>query len=176
MKSLVKKWGYTLIVISVNWEGNKSIRECVRATEKQIKSYENHEQSVILGFSFGACILALLLKKMSFKKAIFCSISPYFKEDMPFWLPNDIKIIEKYFRSDRFAQSLMKETFPITHAQPATFLVGSREGKECIGRAQKSFDLWKGKKEIFVIPNANHNIGNEHYLRQLKALLGIRNK
>ncbi|MEK7069364.1 MAG: hypothetical protein AAB447_01445 [Patescibacteria group bacterium] len=171
IKSLAKKLDYTPVVISVDWEGNKSIQECVRVTEKQIKHYGSTEQSTILGFSFGACILALLLKKVSFKKAIFCSISPYFKEDMSLWPEKEAKETRKYFRGDRFAQSLMKESFPIPTEQPVVFLVGSKEGAMCISRAQRSLDLWKGTKELFVILHANHNIGNVHYLKQLRSIL-----
>lgn len=171
VRSLAKKLDYTPVVISVDWEGNESIQECVRATEKQIKYYGKPEQSTILGFSFGACILALLLKKYHFKKAIFCSLSPYFKEDIPLWPSKIMEEIQKEIGSDPFVKSLAKETFPVISDQSALFLVGAKEGDVCIGRAQRSSDLWKGKKKLHIIQDAIHNVGNTHYIKFIERIL-----
>lgn len=168
---IAKKLGYNPIVIPVDWEGRKSIRTCVRDTAREISKHGDTKDATILGFSFGACILALFLEKYHFKKVIFCSISPYFKEDMPLWSPKFLKIIQKEFKNDPFATSLMKETFPVIKNQSSVFLVGSKEGEVCIGRSKRSFALCESKKELNVIQDAVHNVGNRHYLKRIEKIL-----
>ena len=170
LKTVFAKCGYYAVFLTVDWKADASIRAVATTVNKELKSYGDTKDTLLLGFSFGACIVALVSKKHTFKQVLFCSISPYFKDDLSLWSLKTLQKIKKYFGDEVFPKSLMRETFPAVKNQSAIFLVGSKEG-ECIDRAKRAFDVWEGKKKLVVIPTANHNLTNIHYLRRIKRIL-----
>ncbi len=126
---------------------------------------DDTQDSVILGFSFGADIAVLSTKTHNFSKLILCSISPYFKEDIKY-LPT---LTEKYLGKKRM-KAFQKQDFPKNTIISAIFLSGSEEKVLFPNSNRKYFDLWKGDKKYIIVLNSGHDISTPNYIKEIKDL------
>lgn len=131
---------------------------------KQIPDTSSNDY--ILGFSFGAYITAVLAPKKRARGYIFCSLSPYFKED----IVNIPEKTKKYF-GKILMDSFKKYSFPKNTAGQAWFLVGSEDWDLAISRAKLSYHQWKGKKKIFLIKDAGHQLSHPSFVSRIKEIL-----
>ena len=161
-----KQNGYAVFPIKIDWQENKTINEYAKEAMKAIKETTASSFSVsILGFSFGAYIVALLSKTIEFEKIYFCSVSPYFKDDMEY-IPQEAK---DYF-GKKFMKSLSNQNFPNTSRAKAFFFVGGSDWPLAIERMEKSYKLWKGRKEKFIISKVEHDISDPFYIKTIVSL------
>ncbi len=159
-----KKAGFLVVPINIKWEKDKTMSNFIRQADSQIPS--NITQSYILGFSFGAYIASLLSTKKLAKGYIFCSISPYFKDDLKY-IPNQTK---KYF-GKILMNSFKKYSFPQKTKSKAWFLVGDKEWDLTIKRVKKSYDNWGGQKKLYIINSAQHKLSHPKYIEKVKYIL-----
>jgi alpha/beta superfamily hydrolase len=166
LANLVKKAGYLVVPIEIEWD-RTTITDWIDQANGAIQEKLGNE-GVILGFSFGACVAAQLAAYYPNFTIIFASLSPYFQDN----LKNIPVSAQKYFgkrRMESFAQTKFKPG-----NNKAYFLMGEKDwdyGKRVI---KKRFGSWKGKKEIYFIPEIDHYIGHEEYLDKIEDI--IKNK
>lgn len=159
-----KELGFMIIPVHIRWKLHTLMSDFVRQAQETIASAT--AEDYILGFSFGAYIAAILAIKKKFKGYIFCSISPYFKDDLQY-IPEKTK---KYF-GEIFMGSLKKYSLPKGGLNRAWFLIGDKDWEIAIQRAYKAFKIWKGEKKLYIIKGAGHELSNKNYIKQIKTIL-----
>lgn len=157
--------GYIVKKIEISWDTDKVMDDYVAEALSQIKENEGEMVSG-LGFSFGAYILALISPIINFNSLFFCSLSPYFKDDL-------INIPEEAKKElgEKFIKNIEKNVFPNISKAKAVFLVGENDWPQALDRTNKSFNLWQGQKEIVRIPNVGHDFGTPEYKNALSKVL-----
>lgn len=158
---LAVKSGYTTKLIEVNWGQTPDM--WLAKTKKQLNN--STKKDVILGFSFGAYIAAVLSPKIKSSKFIFCSISPYFLDDKK----NLPKLAYKYL-GEKLINELTKNKFPTTSKSPAAFLIGDKDLEIVIKRTKKSYRAWNGPKKMVIVKNVGHALG-KRYLKEINKLM-----
>ena len=161
-----KMLGFTNIPIHIRWKLHVPMSYFIRQAEEKILAAVPMPEDYILGFSFGAYIIAVLALKKKFKGYIFCSLSPYFKDDLQY-IPEETK---KYF-GKIFMNSLSQYSFPKNSNGRAWFIVGDKDWNIAIQRTHKAYRMWKGEKEIHVIKSVGHELWNERYAKKIKTIL-----
>src|SRR3989344_7704712 len=81
ISKILKKEGYYPIVVVIPWK-NSTISQ---SAEYFLREYQKVEakKKYILGFSLGAMVAFLVSTKVKTAGLILCSLSPYFREDLP---------------------------------------------------------------------------------------------
>jgi esterase/lipase len=102
---LFKKADFKVIPIKIVWSLDMDITDYINQANKQIPNISKNDY--VLGFSFGAYIASILSKKKKVKGFIFCSLSPFFKENIKN-IPEETK---KYF-GQKMINSFKKYSFP----------------------------------------------------------------
>ncbi len=162
---LAQNKGYVTKKIEINWDTDKVMDDYVAETLSQIK--ENEGEMVLgIGFSFGAYILALISPQINFHSLFFCSLSPYFNDDLV-----DIPEEAKNELGEKFIKNIEKNIFPTVSKAKAVFLVGEKDWSQALERTKKSFNLWQGEKESICIPNIGHDFDTPEYKNTLSNLL-----
>ncbi len=162
---LAEKKGYVIKKIEINWDIDKVMDDYIAEAFSQIK--ENEEEVLCgLGFSFGAYILALISPRIKFSSLFFCSLSPYFKDDMV-TIPDEAKTE----LGEKFIKNVEKNIFPNKSKARATFLVGEKDWPQAIERAKKSFNLWSGEKQSISIQDIGHDFDTVQYREALSKVL-----
>lgn len=89
---------------------------------------------------------------------ILCSLSPYFKEDLP----------SSRFHCDTVAKK--------TKAKQILMLYGAKEAKSLIKRATEAFDqISSAHKYLIPIRETEHNIGDKKYLNIIHQVAKVLN-
>ncbi|OJI08512.1 hypothetical protein BK005_00700 [bacterium CG10_37_50] len=161
---LARKTGFEVNPVNILWEKNMDMTDFVVQADKKIPN--DSSDDYILGFSFGAYIVSILSKKKKIKGIIFCSISPYFKEDL-----KDIPLESKEYFGKKMMDSFKRYTFPKKIKSTAWFLIGEKDWPLTISRAQKSFKLWGGIKSMEVIKGAGHSLDDKKYFNAIKKII-----
>ena len=155
-----KQKGYRVVEVNPTWERN-TIDKWLNEFNSVVEENE-HSESVVVGFSFGAYICALSSANHHFKKIIFCSLSPYFKDDIG-KLPAKATTLFGKRRINAFS----KYEFPASINIPAIFMVGSADIPLVIERVKKSYNKWSGEKKLNVVKDAPHDISHPEYIKAL---------
>jgi hypothetical protein len=50
-------------------------------------------------------------------------------------------------------------------------MIGEKDWPLAIERAEKSFNKWKGEKELIVVKNAGHELKHADYVREIKKVI-----
>lgn len=112
--------GLEIVPVNINWSSKMDMTDFIAQVDSKIP--DSIDDSYVLGFSFGAYITAVLAKKKNAKGYIFCSASPYFKENL-----KDIpEKTRKYFGETMF-ESFKKYSFPKDVESEAWFLIGEND-------------------------------------------------
>ena len=159
-----KKADFMVVPVNILWDQNMDMVDFVDQADRKIP--DDCQSDYILGFSFGAYIVSILSKKKKAKGVIFCSISPYFKEDL-----KDIPRESKDYFGKKMMDSFKRYTFPKKVMSDAWFLVGRKDWPLAISRTQRSFDLWGGKKSLKVIKGVGHDLGNKKYSTVVEKII-----
>ena len=153
-----------IVPVNIKWEMGVSMSKFIEQADKQIP--DNIESDYIFGFSFGAYIASVLSTKKKAKGYIFCSISPYFKDDLKF-IPEETK---KYF-GKVLMDSFKNYSFPKNAKGKAWFLIGDKDWEIAKNRAKKSYDVWRGEKEINIIKGVGHELSNPDYIKIIERII-----
>lgn len=164
VKKLAKNYGYIVKPLNIKWEERVVMSKYINELKKLLTA--NAESDYILGFSFGALILAAISSEKNFSKYIFCSMSPYFSDD----IKNIPRESQNYF-GKRFINDLKKISFPSENKNEAWFIVGKKDWTQAAHRAEKSYKLWQGKKRIIHVENAGHEMTSSKYIKALEKAL-----
>lgn len=154
--------GLEVVTVKVDWDLD-NIDTAIQQVDSQIP---NNSRDYILGFSFGSYVTAILSSKKKLKGYFFCSLSPYFKEDL-------LRIPQKWKDElgKKMVISLGQHSFPSKSKASAWFIYGDKEGKEVSDRAQSAYAIWKGKKELIIIKGVNHNLTSSKYSSAINELV-----
>ncbi|HWC57751.1 MAG TPA: alpha/beta hydrolase [Candidatus Paceibacterota bacterium] len=159
--------GIQTVHVEMQWKKNNPQRFS-DYTEQFLRAFKKPKNSkiYILGFSYGATIAFLTAAKTKPNALILCSLSPYFEEDL-----KDLKQAwVKWFRRN-FTQSDYSFTKLAPKIKSKTYLlVGDKEDAACLVRAKDA------KRKILnstlvIAKGAQHNIGQESYLKALKRVI-----
>jgi len=155
--------GYTKIVeVNPKWKYRTASNWC-NDVKKSIVYLEPDEMTVV-AFSFGAYISLLLAKDLRFKKVLFCSFSPYFKEHLA-----HIPEIAKQFLGKRRINDFKNYSLPSKlSSKKNIFLFGEKEWPYAISEASKYSK--KQKSTFKLVKGAVHEL-NDEYLKEIKSLL-----
>jgi alpha/beta superfamily hydrolase len=151
-----KGQGLRVVPVSIDWSDKMNMDDYIKQAEDKIPNKVS--QDYILGFSFGAYIAAILSSKKKARGYFFCSISPYFKENIKS-IPEESKA---YFGKD-FMDSLQKHSFPKNGEGQAWFFIGKEDWKLAIEVAKDAYKKWHGKKKLFMISDAGHQLDHKKY-------------
>lgn len=119
----------------------------------------------ILGFSFGALIAFLTETETKPDAVLFCSLSPYFKEDYKKIKPAWLRWWKKNFNNEFVFNDLVKGVTTKAH-----FIAGDREDKSVQLRAQAAKRKLKNCT-LNIAKGAAHNINNKAYLNEIKDII-----
>lgn len=165
--SFFKEKGIKPLPLNINWKRTSVsdwFPEALNFYEQNCKG----EEVYMLGFSFGAMIALLLAQQVKVKKLFVCSLSPYFKEDLPFLKEWWKKSLGKKKIRDFSNLSFSKIKIPST---TTVYLIkGSLEGAEIDRRFDQAKKKFKPKKSV-SIESVNHDISDKKYLETIKNLL-----
>lgn len=75
--------GFKIIKIKISWK-YKTMSDYVEEFIKQFNQHNIEDEIYLLGFSFWAIISFIASTQFQIKAQLLCSLSPYFKEDLPF--------------------------------------------------------------------------------------------
>ena len=159
--------GITPIHVEIDWE-HSNPKRFVDYTEQFLKVYKKpkNTETYILGFSYGAMIAFLTASKTKPTALIFCSLSPFFEEDLVDLKPSWVRWWRKNFKESdysftKIAPKIKSKTY---------LIVGEKEDESCIIRAKDA------KKKIqdshlSIAKGAKHKIGEQEYLEAVKRLI-----
>ena len=156
---ILKKDGYSPILVNIPWK-KATILENTKYFLKEYKKI-NSKNKYILGFSFGAMIAFIASTKVRSNGLILCSLSPFFKEDLPV-----SKIVAKKnkdfykLRSVSLAKKIKSEQI--------LMMYGAQEARSLIRRANDTFNhISSANKFLFSIYKTEHDIGDKRYLNKI---------
>lgn len=161
---ILKSERYCPILVDIPWK-NTTISQ---NTEYFLKLYKKTEakKKYILGFSYGAMIAFIASTKVSSAGLILCSLSPYFKEDLPKINKNLSLLMTSRYEdfSKLHCETLAKKI----KTKKILMLYGSQEARTLIKRVTGAFDQISSKKKHLIrISKTKHEIGNKKYLNTI---------
>lgn len=136
----------------------------VAQAESKIKKLP--EERYILGFSLGAYIAAVLSQKVDANGFFFCSISPYFKENL-----KDTPAETRKYWGQKIMRSFGRYSFPGNVSARAWFLMGDKDWEIAQKAIIGFYKKWKGKKSLIWINNAGHELSHPTYEKQISDLI-----
>ncbi len=155
---MLKIEGYSPILMNIPWQTSSFLQN----TDYFVSQYKKirREKKYILGFSFGAMLAFVASTKVSSQGLILCSLSPYFKED----LPKDLLDYYEDFSKIR-CQTLAKKL----KAKQVLMLYGTREAPKLKKRVSLAYNqISKKNKSLISVSKTEHNIGDRRYLRTIR--------
>jgi len=159
-----RKSGLIVMPVNIKWSSKMDITDFINQANKKIP--DNSDSDYIIGFSLGAYIAAILSESKNAKGYIFCSISPYFKENLKL-IPQESK---KYW-GVKIMKSFNKYNFPTKSKAQAWFFMGDKDWEIAQNAIKIFHKKWKGKKSLKYIKNVGHELSHPNYLKELKNLI-----
>ncbi len=164
---MFQKRGIKPIIVGIDWK-RKVMSDYVAQFLKEAEKCDAKE-IYILGFSFGAVISFISSQKINPKTQILCSLSPYFKEDLPhirarwknFMGKKRIADFECNFSAKKIAKSTKCKTY---------LLAGTEEGIEVERRFKATGKEIKNCESIKV-HGSKHDISNPEYLNEISKII-----
>jgi len=124
-----------------------------------LKKIDTNNTTVVC-FSLGAYITLLAAEQVSFRKVIFCSISPFFREQ----LASAPDAAKQYFGKRRVTDFGKHRLPKQLKTRQTVFLFGSLEWPHAIVESERLALLYRAKHEL--VQNAEHELSDE-YLREI---------
>jgi hypothetical protein len=150
--------------VNIHWSTKLDITDFIDQASSKIP--DSIPNDYILGFSIGAYIAAILSTRKNAKGYIFCSLSPYFKDNLKN-IPEDTK---EYW-GKKMMTSFTKYEFPTQVTQHAWFLIGSKDWEIAIEATKDYYKKWLGRKKLFLIKDAGHELVHPNYMEKIKSIL-----
>jgi len=164
----VQKQGYTVIPLQISWK-YRTMSDYMAEFRAQATKHTKDDNITLLGFSFGAYIAFLAATEIPVDNLLLCSLSPYFKEDLPTLRRSWKAYMGKHRIGDFKNYSFDKLSQKIA-AKNITLIHGEFECYELIHRVH---DAQKKLKHAKVIPleKTKHDISQKIYINTIKKLL-----
>jgi len=166
--SMFRERGIKPIHIEMRWRPAKpeSFQNYIKQFLKKYKKPKN-TKVYVLGFSFGALTAFLSESKAKPTAMILCSLSPYFKEDIPklpkswsrWWNKN---YPDSEYSFNQLAPRIKTKIFLVT---------GDKEGPEVARRVRSAKKLIK-ESSLTIAKGAKHRISRKEYLVGVKKVIG----
>ncbi len=168
IESFFQAKNFQTVMVDIDWK-YKTLSDYVAQFEKiYLENVKKDDQICFLGFSLGAMIALISSEKLKPKFQILCSLSPYFKEDLPriknwwkvFWGKRRMEDFAK-FSLNKLAKNIPTKTI---------ILAGDKEDWEVEIRAKEARQKIRNSQLIFI-PNAKHDIGQTEYLTEVERII-----
>lgn len=172
LKKRLQKDGFFVVPIAIPWSGSTITENTEfflkKYIEKLSKLHVTSKDVYLLGFSYGALIAFLVATKISVKGLLLCSLSPFFKEDLPRSLPKKSSSLQ-IIRYNTFATLRSKQLAQKVKAKSVCMLYGEKESSTLINRSKKTFRIIASKKKyLFAISKTQHNISDKKYINAIQ--------
>lgn len=172
LKKRLQKYGFRVVPVAIPWSGSTIADNTEFFMKKYMEKLEKLNVSskdvYLLGFSYGALIAFLAATKISVKGLLLCSLSPFFKEDLPKKLPKNSSTLQT-IRYKTFAALQNKKLAPKVKAKSVCMLYGEKESTALINRSKKTFRVIASKKKyLFAISKTQHNISDKKYINAIQ--------
>ena len=156
--------GYEPVPVPIKWE--RSVFSDWLKTFEEVYSQYPGRKSSVLGFSFGAMIAAVSAKKHTFESIFFCSISPYFKDNLEKIPKTSLSWLGK-----RRVDDFKKYSFPRDVNTKALFIMGNEDWPYGLEVIKKRESQWRGSSSLILIDGVAHDISDPKYLKVVKEVL-----
>lgn len=163
---VAKEAGYHVVPFDPTWDRSAATRWV--ADFSRIVERDGAKNASVIGFSFGAYIAVLAAKKYDFNRLYLCSLSPYFKDDLPHIPDAAWKALGSRRKADFSSHS-----FPEDIGASAVFFVGEHEIRYELQAVEKRYRAWKGEKKYIVVPDADHDLESGEYLDSLLSEIKV---
>ncbi len=170
LRNFLKEKGFNVIMVPIHWD-RKIMSDYVREFEifyEKNKSSKNY----ILGFSYGAVIAFTSGEKLKPQKLFLCSLSPDFKEDLPYMK----KWIISYLGKNRIADIAKRSANDIAKklTLPTIIIYGEEEGRQYPRMKVRCEETAKHTKnsKLLIAKNSPHDISHPEYKMILKKVFG----
>lgn len=166
ISKILEMEGYFPILINIPWK-NSTISQNTKYFLEEYKKVKS-KKKYILGFSYGAMIAFIASTKVTSAGLILCSLSPYFKEDLPKIKNRAISKLTRQRYQD-FSRLNSLRLVQKIKAKQILMLYGRQENRDLIRRVRETFGALDSlDKKLFSIKNAQHNIGHKSYLLTIR--------
>ena len=158
------------ILIEIDWKRNTHLEYVEQFKEQYAEHASKNDEVFVLGFSLGAMISCITAPQLKPKVQILCSLSPFFKEDMP-----KIKQWWKDYHGKRRCEVFNKLSFAeiARKTKSKTFiLAGTKEGVEVERRARAAKEKIRNSK-LIILEGVKHDISDERYLKKIAEIIGM---
>lgn len=147
-----------IIPIYIKWTYT-SITGWIKQTEKKITE-TTKPIDLLIGFSFGAIVAAILSQEYKPKHLILCSPSPYFAENLPDLPDLAEKMLGKRRMKDFSKYSISQLELP----SDTRILIAEKDFYLIPAHAENILSKVKGERTpIIVVPDAPHDIAHPSY-------------
>jgi alpha/beta superfamily hydrolase len=175
LREAIKAKGYTVIAVPIQWN-RKTISQYTQEFVDFYLKNKSRGENVVIGNSFGAVVAFLAAPAIKPNKTLVCSLSAYFKEDMP----NQ----KRSYMLRRFGKQRTDDSHSISADDTATkinearlnmvFLRGEKEnwGRfiKLSERVKKSAVAVNGSKHV-IVPDCPHSFRDPAYIKGIVAEL-----
>lgn len=168
-----KRSGITPIPVRIRWK-KKVVPEFLAMPEyvqQFLRQYrrQKEQETYVLGFSFGAMIALIAAARVKPSTLILCSLSPFFKEDLP-RLP---KLQQRHFQKIKPSATIYSFrglAERITARTRTVIVVGGKEPPEVLRKAREA-KRKLSRSRLLIIRDAKHRIAQAQYLASLHKLI-----
>ncbi|MBI4174325.1 MAG: hypothetical protein HY517_01665 [Candidatus Aenigmarchaeota archaeon] len=173
--NLFRKRGFEVIEVRIKWKNN-TMTDYVN---QFLHNYKPKKESYLFGFSFGAVIALLSAKKAMPECLILCSLSPYFREDLPMTRKIWGKTIDKYFKK-KDLDDLKKYSFQKVAKGVRCKTILLAGDMECVIRGKnnpivedRARDAKRRIKNshLIIVKNGKHDISQKEYNAALRKVI-----
>jgi alpha/beta superfamily hydrolase len=149
------------VMITIRWK-YRSMTDYLHEFNQQVKN--TTDELYLVGFSFGAMIAAIAAPNLKPKKLFLCSLSPFFKEDLP-----ALSIAAR--RSLGAKRLLDFSKYPFSdiakNIKSSTFLFrGENELPSVIERSEIAQKKIRNSK-LIIVKGANHDLRHPNYMHEI---------
>ncbi|EKE21150.1 MAG: hypothetical protein ACD_7C00334G0004 [uncultured bacterium] len=167
--NLFPKKDFNKVYVEINWT-RTTIKDWSRQFLEEFYKKDN-SKTFLFGFSYGALISFLLSSEIEIDTQILCSLSPYFKEDLP-RIRKSWKASMGHRRVTEFNKFVMSDIANKIKAK--TFLLyGENESEFVITRAKDTFAKLNCKKYLEEVKNSKHDISGPEYFKEIQKTINL---
>lgn len=154
-----KAQGYSVVPVQLKWK-YRTVTDWLEQFREVVQKHG--ENAEVLGFSIGAYVALLAARELHFKKLHLCSLSPYFKDDLPALPELAYTILGK-----RRMKEYEKYDFPKDINTETIFYVGDADIPLVVERVKKAYTSLAGKKKLIIVPDVGHVLEAPTYLSSI---------
>ncbi|MBI9097684.1 MAG: hypothetical protein JEY91_04365 [Spirochaetaceae bacterium] len=157
--------GYTSYIVHLDWENITADNLVSRGNEALYPLLQRNSQSdiTLLGFSFGAVIALKNSHHENVKRILLASLSPIFKEDLPYHLK-----LFQFFAGKLTDYDINDLSYPEYENRAIVFFYGTHDSLLINKKIREMRSKRFLYSEQILIKNAGHDISGRNYLAAIK--------